>query len=127
MSAKSLWLAPALFLIVSVLLIQQTAKAQKQNHVVVGPPSLALGVEPSVIKACEDAHAQLTANARSSDGSPLHYRWTVNGGKLRGEGANPTWDLTGLQPGVYKANVEVDDGRVETCTAFSSTSIVVLD
>jgi hypothetical protein len=127
MSPRSLWLAPALLLISPVLLTQHTVTAQKQNHVVVGPPSLALGIEPNVIKACEGAHAQLTANARSSDGSPLRYRWTVNGGRLKGEGANPSWDLTGLQPGVYSANVEVDDGRDLTCTAFSSTSIVVLD
>jgi hypothetical protein len=127
MSLRSLWLAPALLLMAPVALTQHTVRAQKQNHVAVGPPSLALSIEPNVIKACEDPHAQLTANARSSDGSPLHYRWTVNGGKLKGEGANPNWDLTGLQPGVYKANVEVDDGRDLTCTAFSSTSIVVLD
>ena len=127
MLPRSFWLTPALLLIAPVLLTQHLVRAQKQSQAVVGPPALALAIEPNVIKACEDAHAQLTANARSADGSPLRYRWTVTGGKLKGEGANPSWDLTGLGPGVYKANVEVDDGRDLTCTAFSSTSIVVLD
>ena len=69
----------------------------------------------------------LTATARSADGTPLRYKWTTNGGKLRGEGANPSWDLAGVQPGVYQAVVEVDDGRDLNCVSFSSISIVVTE
>src|SRR5947207_7631172 len=80
------------------------AAAQNQKYVSSGPPSLSLTAEPTAIKACPDEpRVQLTANARSSDGSPLRYRWTVNGGKLRGEGSNPGWDLAGAPPGVYQA------------------------
>ena len=102
--------------------------AQKQKYVSSGPPSLSLAAEPTVVKACPDeARVQLTANARSSDGAALRYRWSVNVGKLRGDGPSPNWDLAGTAPGVYQAVVEVDDGRDLTCVAFSSISVIVLD
>jgi hypothetical protein len=80
-----------------------------------------------VIKTCENSRVQLNANARSSDNSPLRYRWTANGGRITGDGPNPVWDLSGAQPGAYQAVVEVDDGRDLNCVSFSSVSVVVLD
>jgi len=100
---------------------------QKQSSRPAGPPSLTLTADSAVIKGCNDesARVRLAASARSVDGASLRYRWTTNGGKLRGEGANTSWDLAGVQPGVYQAFVEVDDGRDLNCVAFSSVSIVV--
>lgn len=127
-SRKSLWIGLALVIGAAALLsLPAGTRAQKQKYVSSGPPSLSLAVEPTVIKACEDSHVQLTATARSTEGANLHYRWTVNGGRLRGEGPNPNWDLGGLQAGAYQAVVEVDDGRDQSCVAFSSVSVVVLD
>jgi len=132
MSRKSLWLCLILALVAAGLSLQPAAKAQKQKQqkytASSGPPTLGLNVEPNVVKACEGAaQVQLTANAKSPDGAPLRYRWQVTGGQIKGEGANPSWDLTGLQPGVYRASIEVDDGRDINCVAFSSIPIVVLD
>ena len=129
MSRKSFWLGLAMTaLVASLLSFDADAKPKKRKYLTrSGPPTLSLAAEPAVIKACEDGRVQLNAAARSSDGAPLRYRWTVNGGRLRGNGPNPNWDLAGAQPGVYQAVVEVDDGRELNCVAFSSVSIVVID
>lgn len=66
---------------------------------------------------------QLTANATDPDGDTLLYTYNVSGGRITGEGPNVTWDLTGVQPGTYTANVEVDDGC--GCISFSSVSVTV--
>ncbi|MDT7542250.1 MAG: hypothetical protein QOE33_2154, partial [Acidobacteriota bacterium] len=65
----------------------------------------------------------LTANAADPDGDTLLYTWSTTGGKIAGDGANVTWDLSGVMPGTYTASVEVDDGC--GCIAFSSTTVVV--
>src|SRR4051812_18698184 len=132
MSRKSLWLFFILAVVAAGLLLQPATKAQKQKQqkyqASSGPPSLSLNVEPAVVKACEGGtQVQLMANAKSPDGATLRYRWQVNGGQIKGDGPNTTWDLTGLQPGTYRASIEVDDGKDINCTAFSSVPIVVLD
>src|SRR5262245_10330848 len=128
MSRKSLWFGLVLAILAAALLsLPAITSAQKQKYVSSGPPSLSLAAEPTVIKACDNSHVQLNATARANDNSPLRYRWTVNGGRLTGEGANPTWDLSGAQPGAYQAVVEVDDGRDLNCVSFSSVSVIVID
>jgi hypothetical protein len=133
MSRKSLWLFLILALVAVGLSLQPGAKAQKQKQsqkytASSGPPTLALHVEPNQVKACEGgAQVQLAANAKSPDGAPLRYRWQVNGGQVKGDGPNPTWDLSGLAPGVYRASIEVDDGKDINCVAFSSIPIVVTE
>lgn len=127
-SRKSLWFGLVLVLVGAALFsLPAGTRAQQQKYVSSGPPSLSLAVEPTVVKACEDSHVQLAATARANDNASLRYRWTVNGGRLRGEGPNPTWDLSGSQPGAYQAVVEVDDGRDLNCVSFSSVSVVVLE
>jgi hypothetical protein len=66
---------------------------------------------------------QLATGATDPDGDTLLYSYTVTGGRITGEGANVTWDLTGASPGTYTATVEVDDGC--GCIAFQSTSVTV--
>jgi len=128
MSRKSLWFGLVLAIIAAaVLSLPGGSSAQKQKYVSSGPPSLSLAVEPTVIKACNDSHVQLNATARTNDNAQLRYRWTVNGGHLSGEGPNPSWDLSGAQPGAYQAVVEVDDGRDLNCVSFSSVSVIVVD
>lgn len=66
----------------------------------------------------------LTSAATDPDGDTLLYTYTVTpGGRITGEGANATLDLTGVEPGTYTATVEVDDGC--GCIAFSSTTVNV--
>ena len=93
-----------------------------------GPPSLSLMAEPTVIRNCEGdaATVRLNANATSNSGNALRYKWTANGGRISGTGANVTWDLAGARPGVYQAVVDVDEGD-PNCAAFSSVAVVVTE
>lgn len=129
MSRKSLWFGLVLTVAIAALLgFSVEAKPKKKKYEkIYGPPTLSLLADPTVIKACDDNRVQLTANARANDGAKLRYRWTVNGGRLRGDGSNPSWDLSGAAPGSYQAVVEVDDGRDENCVAFSSVSVIVIE
>lgn len=81
---------------------------------------------PGFISQCEispDQVVALTANASDPDGDTLLYTYTVTGGRITGEGANVSWDLSGAQPGTYTATVEVDDGC--GCVSFSSTTVTI--
>src|SRR6266404_8450560 len=132
MFRKNLWFGLGLATVIAVLVFTSAdAKPKKKKHIerLSGPPTLSLAADPSMIKACNDelARVRLIATARSFDGTPLRYKWTTSGGRLRGEGANKTWDLAGARAGVYQASLEVDDGRDLNCVAFSTVSIVVTD
>jgi len=91
------------------------------------PPNLSLLAEPRVITACEGSSSAIVQlNARATSNYPISYRWTSNAGRISGDGATVTWDLSGLQPGYYKAYVAVDTGSGdEACQAFASTAILV--
>ena len=67
----------------------------------------------------------LTTTATDPDGDTLLYTYTTTGGRITGEGANVTWDLSGMAPGTYTASVEVDDGC--GCISFSSTTVTIAD
>ena len=91
--------------------------------------------EQKITLACPDGTAsqtctpspgqqvQLQATAKDPDGDTLLYTYSVTGGKAAGNGAEVTWDLSGLQPGTYTATVEVDDCC--GCVAFSSVQVKV--
>jgi Tfp pilus assembly protein PilV len=65
----------------------------------------------------------LTAGYTDADNDTLLYTWTVTGGKLTGDGRMVSWDLSGLQPGTYTANVSVVDGNGGTATGTASVTI----
>lgn len=65
----------------------------------------------------------LTTTATDPDGDTLLYTYSTTGGRITGDGANATWDLSGLAPGTYTASVEVDDGC--GCISFSSTTVTI--
>ena len=101
-----------------------------RETVVYSPPSLSLTANPTMTTVCDGAEAapsiSLAAQASSPDGNPIRYSWRVTGGRINGNGANVTWDLSGAQPGYHKAYVEIDTGKGdELCQAFASTSIFV--
>ncbi|HVS22054.1 MAG TPA: hypothetical protein VHD88_09420 [Pyrinomonadaceae bacterium] len=130
MPRKSLWFGLTLAMaIVALVFVSADARPKKKKHTerVYGPPSLSLAAEPTMIRTCESGQVRLVANATSPESRPLRYKWTTNGGRLNGQGANTSWDLAGVQAGVYQAVVEVDDGRDLDCVAFSSISVVVTD
>lgn len=67
----------------------------------------------------------LTTAATDPDGDTLLYTYSTTGGRITGDGANATWDLSGLAPGTYTASVEVDDGC--GCISFSSTTVTITE
>lgn len=67
-------------------------------------------VRESASTICPGDKVALTAAATDPDGDSLVYRWTTTGGKVVGEGANASFDASGLAPGEYTVTVEVDDG-----------------
>jgi hypothetical protein len=91
------------------------------------PPNLSLLAEPRVITVCEGSGpATVQLNARATSNYPISYRWTSNAGRIVGDGATVTWDVSGLQPGYYKAYVDIDTGSGdEACQAFASTAVLV--
>lgn len=64
---------------------------------------------------------QVMTTATDPDGDTLLYSYTVTGGRVTGDGANVSWDLTGVSPGTYTVTVDVDDG----CGCITSASHTV--
>src|SRR5438477_6266384 len=83
------------------------------------PPDMTSGTCPTTA----NASLGLTTTASDPDGDTLLYSYTVTGGRITGEGANVTWDLSGVNPGTYTATVEVDDGC--GCITSSQTTVTV--
>src|SRR6266480_3379939 len=113
MPRKSLWFGLALSLVLTLLFsVSADARPKKKKYAErsLGPPSLSLAADQTVVRSCDSAGILLTATATSPGSRTLNYRWSANDGKLRGDGGRRTWDLSGLAPGVYQAVVEVDDG-----------------
>ena len=75
-----------------------------------------------------DAKLKLVTFACDPDGDTMLYTFSVSGGKvLRGEELHPDevdWDLTGVEPGVYTATLEADDGCGCLGIADATVSVV---
>jgi hypothetical protein len=66
---------------------------------------------------------QLTTTASDPDGDTLLYSYNVTGGRISGEGAGVSWDLSGMGPGSYNVTVDVDDGC--GCITSSTTTVTI--
>jgi len=109
-----------------------SAIAQKsvRRNVVSAPLTLSLSAASSVVSGCpdsiSDSRVQLTARGNSPGGYPVRYRWSTSAGRIDGDGPTVSWDLSGLQPGYYKAFVTATTGNgAEECEAFSSIPVLV--
>jgi hypothetical protein len=114
-------LAPAAF-------AKKDKKKRKQVETYVyQPPTIQLNAAPTVLTACagQSARVQLDAHATFPSGATPRYQWSASGGRIDGNGATTSWDLSGVQPGYYKAYLEVDNGVANECVAFSSATVLV--
>lgn len=115
--------------LVGLFAFATAASAQKARHdsVAFTPPNLSLAAEPRVVTVCEGSGpAVVSLNARATSNYPIRYRWTSNAGRIEGDGATVRWDLSGVQPGYYRAYVDIDTGSGdEACQAFSSATVLV--
>jgi hypothetical protein len=81
------------------------------------------GTRSATCPTAASSSVNLTTTASDPDGDTLLYTYTVTGGRVSGEGANVSWDLSGVAPGTYTASVEVDDGC--GCVTMSSTTVTI--
>jgi hypothetical protein len=85
------------------------------------------GFHPREGGSCtDDMSVTVSTVARDVDNDVLTYNYTVSGGRVVGQGANVSWDLSGAQAGTYTITVGVDDGcgvcgqtKTETITVAS--------
>lgn len=69
------------------------------------------GTRPSDPSCGSNGIVSLSTVATDPDNDTLTYRYTATGGRITEDRTNATWDLTGVQPGTYRANVYVNDGN----------------
>jgi hypothetical protein len=111
------------------------ARAVKHDALaaLVQAPSVVLDASSTTVSVCPrdvslaNARVQLVARATDPTGATLSYKWSSTGGRIDGDGPNTTWDLTGVGPGSYTAQVEVSRGRDQDCMAFTSMTIRVTE
>ncbi|MEP6788590.1 MAG: hypothetical protein ABJB40_09175, partial [Acidobacteriota bacterium] len=61
--------------------------------------------------ACNDNKTvSVKTTAHDPENDVLTYNYTVSGGRIVGQGANVSWDLSGAQAGTYTITTGVDDG-----------------
>ncbi|MGI8788410.1 MAG: hypothetical protein ACR2HG_11695 [Pyrinomonadaceae bacterium] len=85
------------------------------------------GFRPAEGQACsDDRTVGITTTAVDPENDVLTYNYTVSGGRIVGQGANVTWDLTGAQPGTYTITSGVDDG-CGVCGKTQTRTITVAD
>jgi len=92
------------------------------------PPVVTLASDRTLVESCEGtgASVQLTARATSPNGSPIRYVWRATSGRIEGEGAAVTWNLSGALPGQHKAFLTIFTGTGnDSCEAFASTMVEV--
>ncbi|MGI8836827.1 MAG: hypothetical protein ACR2H4_09340 [Pyrinomonadaceae bacterium] len=127
---------PVIRIFLPVLLVGMLAsvavaqKNARQETIAYTPPNLSLVAQPTVITVCPSEGAAtpslVNLDARVTSDSPVRYRWRANAGRINGDGATVTWDVSGLQPGRYRAYVDIDTGSGDVaCQAFTSTTVLV--
>jgi hypothetical protein len=71
----------------------------------------AAGFQPREGTTCSDVMSvSIATTAVDVENDVLTYNYTVSGGRVVGQGANVSWDLTGVRPGTYTITAGVDDG-----------------
>jgi hypothetical protein len=84
------------------------------------------GFRPRPGANCPDVMTtNVATTAVDPEGDVLTYNYTVSGGRIVGQGANVSWDLTGAAPGTYTITAGVDDGCGICGTTQTRTITVV--
>ncbi len=83
------------------------------------------GQRPREGANCPDSMSvNVATSASDPENDPLTYNYTVSGGRVVGQGANVSWDLSGVSPGTYTITAGVDDG-CGVCGTTQTRSITV--
>ena len=89
--------------------------------------SLILPCAPGQVseRGCSDVQTVgVSTTAVDPENDVLTYSYTVSGGRISGQGANVSWDLSGVRPGTYTITSAVDDGCGFCGTPKTSTITV---
>ena len=126
----SILLLPVLVAALNTFAVSALAQKSIRKNVVFAPLTLSLTAASAVVSGCPDnisaSKVQLNARANSPGGHPVRYRWSTSAGRIDGDGPTVSWDLSGLQPGYYKAFVTAATGNgADECEAFSSIPVLV--
>lgn len=62
------------------------------------------------VTCSDDQTINVRTNATDPENDVLTYNYTVSGGRITGQGANVTWDLSGVDEGTYTITSTIDDG-----------------
>jgi outer membrane protein OmpA-like peptidoglycan-associated protein len=73
------------------------------------PPTMSCSTDRSSVPI--GTAVQIAATASDPDNDPLTYSWNSSEGQVRGEGASPRFDTSGLKAGSYTVKGHVEDGR----------------
>lgn len=79
--------------------------------------------EPKAEPVCvgqESRSVELLAETTDPNNVEVSYFYEVTDGKIKGSGAQVTWDLSGVKPGTYKAFVKLSNGS-ETSKSLTVT------
>lgn len=74
----------------------------------------------------DDVTTTVATTASDAENDVLTYNYTVSGGRIVGQGANVSWDLTGVRPGTYTITAGVDDG-CGLCGQTQTQTITVVE
>jgi outer membrane protein OmpA-like peptidoglycan-associated protein len=78
------------------------------------PPTMSCSISAQSVPPGQ--RVQITATASDPQNFPLTYTWQASGGQIVGSGAQVQLDTTGLKPGHYTVNGQVDNGHQKTAT-----------
>ncbi|HLM00839.1 MAG TPA: hypothetical protein VK400_07265 [Pyrinomonadaceae bacterium] len=84
------------------------------------------GTNPPAGGECAEPTVRVTTTAVDPENDVLTYNYTVSGGRIVGQGANVTWDLSGVRPGTYTITAGADDG-CGVCGKTETRTIEVRD
>ncbi len=83
------------------------------------------GFQPVEGEVCPDEQTvDVRTNATDPEGDVITYNYSVSGGRIIGQGANVTWDLSDVNPGTYTVTVAVDDG-CGVCSETKTETVTV--
>jgi outer membrane protein OmpA-like peptidoglycan-associated protein len=85
------------------------------------PPTMSCSEDRSSVPI--GTTVQITATASDPDNDPLTYSWDSSEGRVRGGGATPTFDSSGLKAGSYTVTGHVDDGRGGTARCLLAIEV----
>jgi len=88
---------------------------------------ITIGCPPGQVSdsGCTDSRTiSVTTRAVDPENDVLTYNYTVSGGRIVGQGANVSWDLSGAHTGTYTVTSAVDDG-CGVCGATKTQTVTV--